>query len=307
MSRIVYHGRSPSDDSWDASTFGRIDGQSIRIYEVEMPEPEEAKQYRARDLYDLPGQVINEYDAKVTGGLTAHLGAAYKFHQSLSEIGAVFLIDYDRLSAKPVKIQYDYEWASDHPGTYARIDSIDQFEIYQHDELYGAGYYQNESGVPIVNKWRNRMEQRLNSFAYEDEAELAVYGEDFINFGDALVGTASYMHTTSHIGGSVQAALAKYPGFTMAYAGANEENVKRASNEERAKWFQRVFVDTYGDTGVIDNDHMVVLYDEDELSVRDETTRIPDEAFILATDGQTVYRAPSQVDKYLGDNGGFNV
>ncbi len=307
MPRYAYHGRSPSDAAWESSVSGTIRGEQLGVYEVEMPEPEEAKQYRARNLYDLPGEVLNEREVRITGGLTAHLGAAIKFHQSMSEVGSVFLIDLDRLPVSPTQIEYTFAWAEDHPGTYARIDSIDDFEVYQDGDLLGAGYHRREDDVPIVNKWTNQLRHRINNFAYADEAELAVYGTDGIDFSRALYGTASYLHTSRAVGGSVQGALAEYDGFTMGFSSRGEEDVTKASEEELAKWFQRVFVRQHGDAPVFSRSHMVVLYDNDDLRVRDEATIIPEEDFILAFDGSTVYRDPSQVSEYLGSPGGADV
>lgn len=300
--RYVYHGRSPSDSGWETSVSGAIRGQQFTIYDVDIPEPDEERDYRAIGLYDLPGDVVGEREVEITGGVTKNIGAAIKFHSSLSEIGAVFIIDRDRLGFALEDIEYTYEWASEHPGTYARIDSIDEFEIYDDGDLVGAGYHRREDGVPIVNKWTDQLRSRIDNFAYADEAELAVYGSGSIDFTSGLFGTASYLHTTKAVGGSVQGALDEHPGYRIGFASGEAEDVTRMTDGERAKAFQRAITDQYGG-GVISRSHMVVLYDEKEQSIRDKTRGIRDGAFILATDGRNgVYRDPQSPDvrPYLG-------
>lgn len=306
MARYAYHGRSPSDAAWDSSVSGTLRGETLTTYDVDIPEPEKSKQYRARSVYDLPGEVVGKEERKITGGMTAHLGAGIKFHKSMSEVGAVFIIDRDRLPVEPTRIQYDYEWAEDHPGTYARLDSIDDFEVYRGGELVGAGYHRHEDNEPIVNKWTEQLQYRINNFAFADEAEMAVYGQDSVNFRRALFDTASYLHVNRAVGGSVQGALNEYDGFRMGFGRGDTKDVTSATNEELAKWFQRAFTREHGD-GVISRSHMVVLYDSDAFRVQDQHTGIPHEAFILATDGANVYENAHEVSEYLGTPGEHHV
>lgn len=296
---LIYHGRSPAKSGWDDSINGRIQGEPFTVYYMDVPEPDDAKMYRAHAIEKLPGTLVRTEEVYVTGGLTAHLGAAIKFQTSKSQVGAVFIIDHDRVPQELHRIYYDADWADEHPGIYARIDSIDDFEV-RHPEterLIGAGYHSSENGAPIVNKWEKRVRQRMDDFHYEDEAEVVTFA-DQIDFSNAVVGTATYAHTSRAVGGSVQGALNEYDAFKMGYGSRNAEDITKMDDVEMATALRNLVARKEGRDSLLGNGHRVVLYDNDEQRIRDGVTSIEPEAFILATDGQTVWRDPDEVPLY---------
>lgn len=303
MSRYVYHGRHPGDGPrWDNSIAGVIEGESYPVYYMDIPEPEDSAEYRAHALENLPGELVRRREFPITGGFTRNLGAAAKFHQSMSQLGAVFIADPARLSEDLHDIQYDAEWVDKHPGIYARIDSIDDFEVHDPDEdrLIGAGYFRHGDETPIVNKWTERVRNRVDDFAYQDEAEMVAFTSR-VDFSDALAGTVTLAHTSRAIGGSVQGALAEHDGFKFGYGRRDQQDVTKMSEEAMAKALQNLIATEEAGPDSVLTDHHVVLYDEDSNThLKDHHERIDADWFILATDGDDVYRDPGEVPIHVG-------
>lgn len=300
MSRYIYHGRAPSHGAWDSAINGKIPGDGYTVYYVDIPPQDEERQYRARDIHSLPGEIVREEEVQIVGGLTENIGAAIKFHRSFSEHGSVFIIDRHNLPHKAKRIEYSAEFADENPGVYARVDPMDEFEIRDHEtgKLIGAGYFQSGSDTAIVNKWTKRVRNRMDDFHFEDEAEMIVSAGE-VDFSNALYGTATYCHTDKAVGGSVQGALNEFDAYKMSYGSRHAEDITRMDTTEMATALRNMIANNVAGTGLFSNHH-TVLYDG-ERTVRDETERIDAEDFIVASDGRTVYDDVDSFDTtYLG-------
>ena len=296
-SHRFYHGRNLEDNRFEQSLDGFIEASEFPIFHVSVPPENEGESIPPISIEDSYLELEREETAEIAGGLTTNVKGAYKFHKSLDVPGFVWHIDPSGVNRQPQQIEYSYDWISDHPGTYARIDSMMEFEVYVDGQLNRAGYF-NADGRTILQQDPENVRYSTDNFAYADEEEVVVYGGD-LDFSNAVTATATYTHTKSATGGSLNGMLAHFDGyrqqsFIMGREGI--QGVKDMETDEKARALFREMVSAAGQEPT--NYHVVVIENGREYS--GEPGPIDPDEFILAYDGREIIRDPARASDLLG-------
>lgn len=230
----LYHGRSAGDDRFAAIRDGVIEGERIPISVVDTGDVAWDKEYVGVHIESTEWTLVDEYEATLTGGISGNFGTAVHFSTYSDKPGIAFVLDPDRLPADLEPIQYgDFPFAAEHPGVYARIDTLLDGEAHSTDgQFVGAGRYDN--GRLTLQHTGERLEYEVESFPYTGEDEYIVYGRDSIAFDSAIVASATHLHTGRGSRARLGENLAAYDGFTYNKRFGEETDANRRDPEPNA-------------------------------------------------------------------------
>lgn len=223
--------------------------------------------------------VTDREDVPITGGLSSSIGGAQKFSQSLSTVGVVLVFDPAELDPTPEPISYELDWFDGHAGLLARVSSLVNGEVRTAEDGKLRGLVRDD-GV-IDSTGRENLSLKVQTPMYSDEQEFYVPGKT-LNLAGAVVGAVSVLHTQRAVGGSIQGALAEYPGYTMGFAGSNQQDVTNMSNEEMAADFHDIMENESGLYLETDTPFYVLLMDDDRWK---KGAGVDEDEFLLAYDG----------------------
>lgn len=268
-----------------------LTGEDFPVWWVDNT-PEEIDDARALGLEDAL-DVADREDVPITGGLSSSVGGAQKFSQSLSEVGVVLVFEPAKLDPTPEPITYDLEWFDGHAGLLGRVSSLVNGEVRTADDgdLHGLV---RDDGV-IDSTGRDNLSLKTQTPMYSDEQEFYVPGKT-LNLRGSIVGAVSVLHTQRAVGGSIQGALAEYPGYKMGFAGGSQKDVTSMSNEEMAADFHEIIEDTSGLYLEMDTPFYVLLMDDDRWK---KGAGVDEDEFLLAHDGGSVITERGGLPRWL--------
>lgn len=254
--------------------------------------PEEIDDARALGIEGALN-VSDREDVPITGGLSSSLGGAHKFSQSLSTVGVILVFDPSELDLSPEPIRYDLDWFDGHAGLFARVSSLVNGEVRtaSDDKIHGLV---RSDGV-IDSTGRENLSLKAGNPMYSDEQEFYVAGKT-LNLSGAVVGAISVLHTQRAVGGSIQGALAEYPGYTMGFAGRNQTDVTSMAGEEMAADFHELMENKSGLYLEVDTPFYVLLMDDDRWK---KGAGVDEDEFLLAYDGSSVITDQGSLPRWL--------
>jgi len=289
-SGYLYRG-ADAEETEDILDSRSIPGNTFPVWWVDNT-PEEIDDARARDV-EGGLDVVDQMEVPIAGGLSSSVGGAQKFSQSLSEVGVVLVFDPSSVEPTPQQITYDLEWFDGHAGLLARVASLVNGEVRTatDDKIHGLV---RPDGV-LDSTGRGNLELKVQTPMYTDEQEW--YGNDTaLNVDGAVVGAVTVVHTQRAVGGSVQGALAEYPGYKMGFAGGNQTDVTNMTEEEMAADLHDLLLDTAGLWAETDTPYYVMLMDDDRWK---QGAGIDSDEFILAYDGEDAITARGRLPRWL--------
>lgn len=289
-SGYLYRG-ADAEETREILDSRRIPGNDFPVWWVDNT-PEEIDDNRAMNVEDSL-DVIDSEEVSIAGGLSSSIGGAQKFSQSLSEVGVVLVFDPARVRPTPEPITYELEWFDEHAGLFARVASLVNGEVRtaSDDRLHGLV---RPDGV-LDSTGRGNLELKVQTPMYTDEQEW--YGNaSALDVQGAVVGAVTVVHTQRAVGGSIQGALAEYPGFTMGFAGRGEEDVTNMDNEARAAALHDLLVDTAGLWAETDTPYYILVMDDDRWK---QGAGIDSDEFVLAYDGDRAITSRGGLPRWL--------
>jgi hypothetical protein len=286
----LYHGALP-DAVGDILDDRAIRGETVDVYHADATDDEIAD-LRGRDITDAD-VFDSQYAVSLTGGFSDSLAGAMKFAQSLSRLGVLLVFETDGIDAGLFPVEYDLSWFDANAGALARVDTLTAGEVRTTDDEKIIALTR-EDGV-IDTAPRENVEFTATSSVYSEENEFLAHG-DRVRFDGALVGAITVAHTSRALGGSVQGALAEYPGYRMGFASGTDEDITQMDNREMATALANILRRDSGIDMEVDLPYYVVLADDDRWTQDGGLDR---SSFILASDGQRIAETPADLPEWV--------
>lgn len=252
--------------------------------------PEEIDAARATPVDRL--DVVETKTVPVAGGISSSIGGAHKFSTSFNDLGVVLVFDPQKLDPHPTPIEYTLEFFDDYPGTAARVDALSTGEVRTTDDRLGG--LVSGDGI-IASAGRDRLAEKFSDPMYADEYELFAVAEE-IDIAESVVGAVSITHTDDVVGGSVQGALAGFPGYSRGFS-SGAQDVTQLSNADRATALWDLLLDTSGLWAKDVPFYTVILND----SGWKDSERLSSELFEIAYDGDRTITAIDDLPAWVTD------
>lgn len=286
---IVYRGSSIDDFNRDEFRTHSIGGNGWDVWHAEMPEEERDRTkddsdfsvYRVQSVNKLEEWITGREVIDVTGGMTSNMGTAAHFSHNYTDPGLVIHLREEKIPAETVVVEYDREWADDHPGALSHIDDLTTGEVHVNDQLWGQ-VNTNEDGVEYIQQWGGEARRKIESGLFKDEAEMLAFTDE-VWLDDTVEAVVAYYKIRGGTTTDQSSVLADLPGYTESFGyGDDVVRLDSFTEKEKTKHLYREIVDL---TQWREEDIFVCIMQDDRKFGKD-ADRVPEDEFKWVYNGR---------------------